>query len=388
MKIAFITAEYNPFHNGHLRLIEKAKTDLKADAIIVILNGDITQRGSLALLDKYTRAKHTLLSGADAVLELPQIFGVSCAERFADGAIKLAAALPAEEKILCFGSECGDATLLENAADLLSKEPEEMSVMIRDLLDMGLSFPIARARAFEEYAKEKDIPVPDLSKPNDILAIEYLRAAKKRGGFTFYAVSRNGDYKSSELSPISPSSRSIRSFLAEGKIDPIESAVPSFVFSDLKEAKFEDTFSSLLLYKLSNMSPEGLKRIADVSEGIENRIMRLLPTVKSAEELVRNAATKRYTEARIRRILSSALLGITRSFFESEIEAAPYYKVLGVKKSRTDLLSLLSAAGPLITGEEEARGSGNKSAAICALSHDIFCISKNIPIGQAGMLLL
>ena len=81
MKIAFITAEFNPLHNGHIKLLTEVKNRLAPDAICVILNGDITQRGSLALLDKYARARHALIAGADIVIELPQIFGVSCAER-------------------------------------------------------------------------------------------------------------------------------------------------------------------------------------------------------------------------------------------------------------------------------------------------------------------
>ena len=68
--------------------MQKAKA-LSPDILLVILNGDLTQRGELALQDKYTRAKHAMLAGADAVIELPQMYGVACAERFADAAVKL-----------------------------------------------------------------------------------------------------------------------------------------------------------------------------------------------------------------------------------------------------------------------------------------------------------
>ena len=136
MKIIAVTAEFNPLHNGHLRLMEKARS-LSPDLFVAILNGDFTQRGELALLDKYTRAKHALIAGADIVIELPQLFGAACAERFADAAVKLLSAIPAEERVLAFGSEEGDLKPLQNAADILADEPMELSVDLRELMDMG-----------------------------------------------------------------------------------------------------------------------------------------------------------------------------------------------------------------------------------------------------------
>ncbi len=387
MKIAFITAEFDPLHNGHVRLINEVKKNLCPNALVVILNGDISQRGSLALSDKYTRAKHALQAGADIVIELPQIFGVSCAERFADGAVKLAAAVKNCEKVLCFGSECGDEQSIANAAALSSEEPEEVSLAIHDLLDMGCSFPIARAQALSDFARKKGLKIPDLTSPNDVLAIEYMRAAKKSGDFSFFVLARKSDYKADSLNAALPSSRAIRNALREGKTDALSSAVPSFVLPDLLTLQRDDAFSSLLLYKLANMSAEGLKRVADVTEGIENRILRLSKEAATADDLVRSVATKRYSEARVRRILANALLGVNKTFFESEIDADPYYKVLGVRKDRTDLLSLFGKSGKVITGEEEAKASGNRSAEICALSHAIYCISRSLPLSNGGMLL-
>ena len=388
MKIAFITAEFNPLHNGHIKLLTEVRDRLRPDSVCVILNGDVTQRGSLALSDKYTRARHALTAGADIVVELPQIFGVSCAERFADGAIKIAAAVKNEEKVVCFGSECGSLPLIENAAKLSAEEPEEISLAIRDLLDMGFSFPVARAQAFREYAERNGITIPELTSPNDVLAIEYVRAAKRRGEFEFFALPRKGDYKALSLSDELPSSGAIRNALIEKKTEEIARAVPPYVLSDLLALPDQNAFSALILYKLANMSAEGLKRIADVTEGIENRILRLAKDATNAEELVRTAATKRYSEARVRRILANALLGVGKTFFESEIDAAPYFKILGVKKDRTDLLSLFSKYGKILTGEEEAKTCGDKSAAICALSHEIYLVSKGLPLSGGGMLLL
>jgi len=386
MKIAAITAELNPLHNGHLKLFNAVKESLSPDISVVILGGDFTQRGELAVLDKYTRAKHAVMAGADVVLELPQIFACACAERFADAAVKLLSSFEADEKHICFGSESGDLASITNAAKILTDEPESMTDELRALLDMGCSFPAARAQAFARYAAANNIPVADLTLPNNILATEYVRAALKRSVLPF-TVRRTGNYKAKSVESQAPSASSLRkAFFAGETIDP--AALPPYVLADLSEAKKVDLLSPLLLYRLSCISAEGLKRIADVSEGIENRILRLAAESANAAELIKNVSGKRYTEARVGRILVNALLGVTKPIFEAEISAAPYYKVLAVKKEHTDILSLFSRTGKVITGETEAKECGLKSAEIDARAHEIYAIAKEMPDLDTGMLLI
>ncbi len=386
MKIAAVTAEFNPLHLGHLRILEKARA-LSPDFLLVILNGSVTQRGELALTDKYTRARHALLAGADAVIELPQIFGAACAERFADAAVKLLAALPAEEKILLFGSEEGELAPLQNAAKILSQEPEEMALDLRDLLDMGLSYPAARAQAFSDYAARHGIPVADLTKPNNILAIEYLSSIEKRKGVTPLTVKREGDYDATTINAAAPSASAIRLALGEGKKEQCAAALPAYVAEDLPENSGDD-LSPILLYHLSQTDAKTLSGIADVTEGIENRILRLAAEYSDSDSLVKAVSTKRYTEARVRRILIHSLLGVTRRFFEKEINAAPYYKVLGVKKSHTEVLSLFSRTATLLTGEEEAKQSGNACAALDAKAYDLYRVAKKATDLPDGMIVL
>ena len=386
MKIAAITAEFNPLHNGHLRLIEKARSS-SPDILLVILNGDVTQRGELALLDKYTRAKHALMAGADAVIELPQIFGAACAERFGDAAVKLLAHIPAEERTLFFGSEEGEITPLLNAAKILSEEPIELSVDMRELMDMGFSYPAARAEAFATYTKERGITVADLTKPNNILAIEYLRAIDKRGGVTPYTLKRTGNYHDDEIDTAEPSASAIRAAAFSEKREEALAALPHYVAEDVLAASDKDSLSPILLYRLCTMTAEELERIADVNEGIENRILRLAKESADLSSLVKAVSTKRYTESRVRRILVNALLGVDKETFAAAIDEEPYYKVLGVKKERTDLLSLLSRAGTLLTGEEEAKECGIPSAMIDAKAHDLYRVAKATEL-EDGMLIL
>ena len=366
--------------------MQKAKA-LSPDILLVILNGDLTQRGELALQDKYTRAKHAMLAGADAVIELPQMYGVACAERFADAAVKLLAALPAKEKVLAFGSEEGSLAPLENAAKILSDEPVELSVDLRELMDMGFSYPAARAQAFAAYTEQKGIAVADLTKPNNILAIEYLKAILKRGGVTPYTVKRSGDYHGDGIDNAEPSASALRAALCSEKKKEVLVALPAFVAEDLKDLDDTNYLSPLLLYRLSEMTAAELRDVADVSEGIENRILRLAKECADADSLIKAVSTKRYTESRVRRILANALLRVDQDTFESGIDAAPYYKVLAVKKQRTDILSLFSRAGIVLTGEEEAKQSGIPSAVIDAKAHELFRVAKAADL-EVGMILL
>lgn len=385
-KIVAITAEYDPLHNGHLKLIKRAE-ELSPDLLLVILNGSFLQRGSLATLDKYTRARHALKAGADAVIELPQVFGAACAERFADGAVKLLAHLPNAERTLAFGCEETDPTALDNAAKILAEEPIEVTVDLKELMDMGLSYPTARAEALARYAESKHLPVADVTKPNNILAIEYLRAIRRRGGITPLAVKRDGAYDAETVDPKAPSASAIRKALAAGAKEEAFAALPAYVAADLGEVRRSD-LSPILLYRLTQMSKEELADVADVKEGLENRILRLAKECGDAESLVKAVSGKRYTEARIRRILVNALLGVTKEMLQRAVDAPPYYKVLGVKADRTDVLSLLSRGGVLLTGENEAAESGIESALTDCRAHEIYRVAKGLADIPSGMVIL
>ena len=118
MKICAIICEYNPLHNGHLWQIREAKEHSNADAVLCIMSGDFVQRGETALLDKFTRAKHAVLAGADAVIQLPTVFATANAELFARGAIRILSSIPAV-KTLSFGAENPDKTAFKLAARYL-----------------------------------------------------------------------------------------------------------------------------------------------------------------------------------------------------------------------------------------------------------------------------
>ena len=186
MKITGLITEYNPFHNGHQYHIEKAKKLTKADKVVVVMSGNFVQRGAPALLPKHLRAKMALKSGADLVIELPVFYACASAEYFAYGAVSLLHALRCVDSI-CFGSECGDLTLLQKAADIMAEEPDAYKHSLQSYLRDGYRFPLARQKAFQDFTKEEGI-ASILEQPNNILGIEYLKALSrlnKRTGISF-----------------------------------------------------------------------------------------------------------------------------------------------------------------------------------------------------------
>ena len=198
MNVIGIIAEYNPFHKGHAYQIEKIKREVQADYAIIAMSGDFVQRGAPALVDKYCRAQMALSSGADLVLELPVLFASSSAEYFAKGGVSLLCHTGVVTH-LGFGTENGQLSVFQKIAGVLLKEPELYADMLNVHLKNGFSFPNARAKALQAYfASTGDVSFPPvwetLSLPNNILAIEYLKALAQLGSSIIpYPIKRQGN---------------------------------------------------------------------------------------------------------------------------------------------------------------------------------------------------
>ena len=175
MRIGAIVSEWNPFHNGHQYLLENAR-QIAPDGIVCIMSGSFTQRGQIAVMNKWERTKMALSNGADLVLELPCIYALSPAAGFAAGAV---ASLEGMGVItdLIFGTEDDDLETLTSIADVLENEPPAFTSTILEELKLGKSFPTAQDTALASVLSESHVA----SRPNNILAIEYLRALGKIG---------------------------------------------------------------------------------------------------------------------------------------------------------------------------------------------------------------
>ena len=187
MKICAIICEYNPLHNGHLYHISEARARSGADAVVCVMSGNFVQRGESAVMDKYTRARHAVWAGADAVIELPTVFATSNAEIFAKGAVHIISSIPACNT-LCFGAEIADKLAFKSAARYLLNEPAEVSAQIKTALSEGASYAKARAQAYAGF-----IPFDLLGSPNNILGLEYTKAIlEKNAPIDILPIQRTG----------------------------------------------------------------------------------------------------------------------------------------------------------------------------------------------------
>ncbi len=368
MKTAAIICEYNPFHNGHKYQIEETKKI--NDAVVCIMSGSFVQRGDIAVFDKWTRANASLSSGCDLVLELPVCFSLNSAEQFSFGGVSLAENIGIIDNLI-FGSECGNIEKLENAAKLLLNETYEISEKIKRYMSSGNSYPKSRTMAYSGL-----IDTNLLTEPNNILGVEYIKAIKtinstitpqtiERNSVSHHDMSANNSYASATL---------IREMLKNN--DDISKFVPV----SYPEFNQKDKLNELLRYKLLEMSKEEISQINDVSEGLENRIKEAVKECITFEEMCEYIKSKRFTLARIRRILLSCLIGIDKN-----IAKVPpsYIRVLGATENGLGLLSQIKKNSelPIITKTADFKGY-NKSFELDIKATNIYNIICNKPLGE------
>ncbi len=339
MKICAIICEYNPFHNGHLYQLQQAKAS-GADAVLCIMSGNFVQRGEAAIMDKYTRAKHAVMAGADVVVELPTVFATSNAELFAKGAVKILSSIPSVTS-LCFGAENADKEAFLSAGKLMQEEPIEVSNEIKNAMAQGVSFAKARANAWSKY-----LPDNIISSPNNILGIEYTKAILEfAANLDILPILRvGGGYSDTQLRKNFSSASAIRQSIKQA--EELGENLPDFVKKDLPKS-LENKLDSLEKYAAISKSAKDIAKVCDCSEGLENALKTaaLLPT--SFEESLTSA---RYTASRIRRIALHNLLGIEKAFIQACLQSPLYLRVLAAKKNRKDVLAALSEASlPVIT---------------------------------------
>lgn len=403
MKTVGIIAEYNPFHNGHLYQLKKAKEITGADFAVVVMSGDFTQRGTPAVFDKYTRCRLSLLAGADLCIELPVVYATASAELFAKGAVSLLSALGVDA--LCFGSECGEIAPLREIASLLFAEPPTYKEALNKALKEGLSFPSARAVAVRKCAHAGSLSGADaaafnnlpsagslsgvdaaasdvLASPNNILGIEYLKALlalEKNGQHAPvpYTIKREGDgYLSHTLSEESfCSAMALRKGIAEENPDLLR-YVPESIrqeFSDTcqtKSALCADDFSGMLFYKLLSEKDAGYDSYLDVSSDLSDKIRKNLGTFTTFSAFCENSLkSKDITLTRVYRSLLHILLSIKK---EDLPAAAPYARILGFREASFEVFGCLSKENiPLLSRLKDASSLLSPEALSC-LSKDIF----------------
>jgi len=383
MDVCAVIAEYNPFHLGHVKHLSYIKKVLGAKKIVVVMSGNFTQRGEPAVLDKFTRARHAILSGADMVVELPTVFATANAEVFAKGAIKVIESLGICDGI-CFGVESGTKEEYIKLATALNDESKEFKKVLKEKLDSGISLAKAKFLAVKQTGTEFSESL--VSSPNNILGIEYVRTMLSVGSkMEIYPMIRTGNHNDKTLKKGITSASSIREILKTGKIKKLKKNLPDFTYRDLQEYPFG--FDKLIMSAVALTPHEEMEKILDCTEGLENRIKALAKDNPTLSSLVQKVATKRYTETRINRILISTLLGIKESLVKDSLKDDLYIKVLAVNGQDKDLLSSVceKASAPVLTRKSDfisLKKTAEKCFKIDALAVDIYNIATEKRINE------
>ena len=346
MKKIGIICEYNPFHSGHahqIKMIRRAEQDA---AIICLMSGHATQRGELAVADKYTRAEMALCGGADIVLELPYPYSTASASYFAGAGVAVLDALGTDG--LCFGSECADPALLEQAAAITASPDFHMGVSARQRNGEG-----SAAAYFAELRRSlQDASVQLLA--NDILAVEYVRAIRvlqstmqpmpiKRDGAAY------GERRLEEGKH--PSATALREQLYRGIINESLRFLPISAQDILKKAIERQTapvnmarLDAVVLGLFRLHAPEDLSEIAEMQGGLAYRLCAAARESSSYAELLSKASAKSYPTARLRRAILFALTGVK----EADLKNPPaYLSLLGANARGRELLRIWKNDSPI-----------------------------------------
>lgn len=349
-----IIGEYNPFHNGHKYHLEASKQNAHADYTIAVISGNFVQRGNVSLINKWDKANMALSNGVDLVIELPTIYSISSAENFAYGAVKILDSLKIIDYI-SFGSESCDLEVLDKMATVLYKQPTEFTSILKHELSKGISFPKARENALLMYLNDIRKYSNVLSSPNNILAIEYIKALKKlKSQIKPISVKRvNVGYNDLNINGNFASATAIREMIKNNKPAGMSKLMPPNSYrilynSILKGHYVKDisAFEKEILYTLRKMSLKEIANLPDVAEGLEHNIKNAANSCNTLEEFMNIIKTKRYTNTRIQRILIYALLGITKNDMKESFKTQPYIRVLGFNNKGKELLSVISRANP------------------------------------------
>lgn len=370
IKIASVICEFNPFHNGHKFLIEKIKENY-ADIVVCIMSGNFTQRGDISIVDKYEKTLTALSNGADLVVELPCAFANSGASIFSDRGVQIAKVLNSD--FLCFGTEnfsIDDINFYKNAI-----RDEEIKNKVKEKIKNGLYYP----KALEESLYEcKNINTEKIKLPNNILALEYSISCEKYN-ITPISINRIGASHDSDITSECFASSSYIRKLIKHKEDysyysPTKISNPVFI----------EDIENIIVYKLKSMTKSDLKNLAEVNEGLENRIYEFARKYSTLNEILENVKTKRYIMSKLRRISINALLGITK---EIQNSSNKYIRVLGMNNKGMSLLNNVSL--PLITNVKSSSDSLTPNAKnifnIDTFSSEVYSVAKKETINDYNM---
>lgn len=321
MKVTGLIVEYNPFHNGHLYHINKAKELTNPDVLVAVTSGNYNQRGDISIINKFEKTKAALNNGIDLVVELPYVYTVQNAYTFGSKAVQILEKL--NTNFLVFGSETNNIEELKKYSEL-----EVDVTRLKQLLHDGNSYP-----------KSYGLLSSSLY-PNDMLAVTYLKELANTNIKPF-SIQRTNDYHSTDIDIIS-SATAIRKALKENK--DISSATPIIIDNPI----YNDDLYSIIRNILFTRTSEELSNIFLVNEGIENLLKENAIKYDNYEDFINNSISRRYTRSRIQRVLLHIINNITKK----EVSSLPemnYIRILGFNSKGQELIRELKDKTKIVT---------------------------------------
>lgn len=333
-----IIAEYNPFHNGHLYHLQKVKEMFPNEEIVLIINGNFTQRGEPSIIDKWKKTEIAIEASIDLVVELPYSFATQSADFFSYGAITLLEKLKVDKFV--FGSETGDINLLEEIVNA-QLHCKEFDPLVKIYMKLGENYPTALSKALY------DLTGKSLTLPNDLLGISYVKVIRKNGyKIKPYCIKRENNYHDKNNKNKITSATSIREALINN--EDISTNIPAFVKKHLTDLHFQEDYFKFLKYKI--MLEQDLSIYQTVDEGLNSKIKKEILEAKSYNDLIERLKSKRYTYSKLNRMLNHILCGFTKEVAEKckEIE---YIRILGFNENGQRYLNKIKKEAniPIIT---------------------------------------
>lgn len=327
MNVIGLIVEYNPFHNGHKYQVEKIKELYKDSIIITVMSSSFTQRGDISVIDKWNKTQISLMNDIDIVVELQSVFSTESADTFAASSVKLLNALKVDT--LVFGSETDDTSLFMK----LAKEQLEnkgFDSLVTKYLKEGTNYPSALSKAL------KDITNETIFKPNDLLAISYIKEIlKQNNNINIVSIKRTNDFHDILGSSKIVSASNIRNKMINKK--NIKKYVPKETYKILKDITIDyDKLYELLKYKINQSNDLSIYQTVD--EGIENRLTKFINESNSLEEFISKIKTKRYTYNKINRMLTHILLDYTKDI-KKKFPSPSFIRILGMSSKGREYIN-------------------------------------------------
>ena len=329
MKSIGIIAEYNPFHNGHLYHLKKAKELDKDAPIVLVMSGNFTERGEVSIMDKWKRTEIALKHGVDLVVELPYPFATQSADFFSFGGVTLLEKLKVDS--LVFGSESNDIDTLELIAKT-QVEQEDFDKLVKIYSKLGKNYPTALSCAIEDLTGKK------ITTPNDLLGVSYIKTIlENKYKIKPITIQRTNNYHEEKLQDSISSATSIREALKNNQ--SIKEQVPEDTLSYYDNLHFMEDYFDLLKYKI--ITEDHLEKYQTVEEGIEGLLKREIENATSYEDFIKRIKSKRYTYNKISRMLLHILCGFTKEKAK-KMNKISYIRILGFTEKGRDYLNQIN----------------------------------------------